>query len=319
MMAQALEAERKKEAEKKAKSTCRDDTASSLLRIWEEHVLPNWDETTRQKRTRELWWRGIAPRSRGSVWAKAIGNELGLSASSYTAALRRAQALETTIKRGSQLSADEEKKKAWLDKIEHDVRKTYPELKIFQPDGPLNSALLDVLKAYAMYRSDVGYVHGTSTIAALLLLNLPTPSAAFCALSNILNRPLPLSFHTSDSGATARAYSLLISTLKLKSPRLHEHLTSAHLGLHHDVYLKDIFTSLFTGCLSLDNTTRLWDVMVFEGDAVLVRAGVAFLTAMEGKLFGADSARQVYDIVRAGLDNMGEEEWMKRVRDAGKS
>lgn len=162
MMAQALEAEKRREAERNAKTTCRDDTASSLLRIWEEHVLPNWDEATRQKRTRELWWRGIAPRSRGSVWTKAIGNELGLSDSSYTAALRRARALETTIKKGSQLSADEEMKKSWLDKIEHDVRKTYPELKIFQPDGPLHSSLLDVLKAYAMYRSDVGYIHGTS-------------------------------------------------------------------------------------------------------------------------------------------------------------
>jgi hypothetical protein len=162
MMAQAAEAEKRKEAERNAKTTCRDDTASSLLRIWEEHVLPNWDEATRQKRTRELWWRGIAPRNRGSVWTKAIGNELGLSDSSYTAALRRAQALETTIKRGSQLSADEEMKKSWLGKIERDVRKTYPELKIFQPDGPLHSSLLDVLKAYAMYRSDVGYIHGTS-------------------------------------------------------------------------------------------------------------------------------------------------------------
>jgi hypothetical protein len=162
MMAQAAEAEKRKEAERNAKTTCRDDTASSLLRIWEEHVLPNWDVATRQKRTRELWWRGISPRSRGDVWTKAIGNELGLSDSSYTAALRRAQALETTIKRGSQLSADEEMKKSWLNKIEHDVRKTYPELKIFQPDGPLHSSLLDVLKAYAMYRSDVGYIHGTS-------------------------------------------------------------------------------------------------------------------------------------------------------------
>jgi hypothetical protein len=59
--------------------------------------------------------------------------------------------------------------------------------------------------------------------------------------------------------------------------------------------------------------------MVFEGDAVLVRAAVAYLTAMEGKLFGAESAKQVYDIVRGGLDNMGEEEWMKAMRDAGKS
>lgn len=162
MMALSLEAERKKEEERRSRSACRDDTADSLLKIWEEHVLPNWDEVVNQKRTRELWWRGVAPRSRGSVWAKAVGNELNLSDASYTAALRRAEALEKTVKSGSQLNADEERKKGWLVRIQADVQKTYPELRIFQPDGPLHGPLMDVLKAYAMYRSDVGYVHGTS-------------------------------------------------------------------------------------------------------------------------------------------------------------
>ncbi|KAG4440366.1 hypothetical protein IFR05_004159 [Cadophora sp. M221] len=317
MMASALEAERKKEAQNKAKTTCRDDTANSLLRIWEEHVLPNWEDVTRQKRTRELWWRGIAPRSRGIVWEKAIGNQLGLSDSSYTAALRRAQALEKTINRGSQLSPDEEKKKAWLDRIEKDVANTYTELRIFQPDGPLHGALLDVLKAYAMYRSDVGYVPGTSTIAALLLLNLPTPSASFSALSNLLNRPLPLSFHTSDTGAMSRTYTLLTSTLKLKSPRLAKHLSS--LNISPSAYLSNMFTSLFTESLSLDNATRLWDVMVFEGDAVLVRAAVAYLTELEGKLFGARSEGEVCAIVEEGLGSLNEDQWMSDVRGAGKA
>jgi len=158
----SLEADRKREAEKRAKSTCKDDTASSLLRIWEEHVIPNWDNVIRQKRTRELWWRGIAPRSRGTVWAKAIGNELGLTPSSYTAALRRAQGLEKTITKGSQLTPEEERKKGWLNRIESDVKSTFPELRIFQPTGPLHEPLKDVLKAYAMYRSDVGYIHGTN-------------------------------------------------------------------------------------------------------------------------------------------------------------
>jgi hypothetical protein len=171
MMALSVEADKKREAERQVKVTCRDDTADSLLRIWDEHVLPNWEDVMRQKRTRELWWRGIAPRSRGDVWAKAIGNQLGLSDSSYTAALRRAQALEKTIKRGSQLTADEEKKKGWLDKIDAEVKKTYPELRIFQPDGPLHGSLSDILKAYAMYRSDVGYVHGTSVSSRFTILS----------------------------------------------------------------------------------------------------------------------------------------------------
>lgn len=73
-----------------------------------------------------------------------------------------------------------------------------------------------------------------------------------------------------------------------------------------------------TGCLSLDNATRLWDIMVFEGDAVIVRGGVAWLTGMEGKLFGADSPKAVYSIVRGGLDNMDEETWISSLKAAGR-
>ena len=80
-----------------------------------------------------------------------------------------------------------------------------------------------------------------------------------------------------------------------------------------------MFSSLFTGYLSLDNATRLWDVMVFDGDAILVRAAVAYLIAIEGKLFGANNAQEVCEIIRAGLGDMGEDEWMTGLRNAGKS
>ncbi|CAD6441543.1 8e124784-bebf-451b-8c9f-bf33ee2fcef3 [Sclerotinia trifoliorum] len=319
MMALAEKVERKKESEKNSKSACRDDTASSLLRIWEEHVLPNWDDVIRQRRTRELWWRGIAPRSRGAVWTKAIGNPLGLSEPSYTAALRRAQALEATIKNGSQLSAEEEKKRGWLERIEKDVKETYPELRIFQPEGPLHVALTDVLKAYAMYRSDVGYVHGTNTIAAILLLNLPDASSSFEALSNILNRPLPLSFHTNDSGAISRVYSLFLTTLSQKFPRLHSHLTAEDLNLNPDVYLRDTFASLFTSSISLDNASRLWDVVVFEGDSILVRAAVALFGSLENKLHSVTSDEEVLAVLNSEGFKLGEEDWIAAVRGAGKS
>ncbi|PQE08165.1 tbc1 domain family member 14 protein [Rutstroemia sp. NJR-2017a BVV2] len=319
MMAIAAKADRNRESVQRSRSTCRDDTASSLLRIWEEHVLPNWDDVIRQRRTRELWWRGIAPRSRGAVWTKAIGNPLGLSDSSYTAALRRAQALEATIKSGSQLNAEEQRKKSWLDQIERDVKQTYAELRIFQPEGPLHGPLTDVLKAYSMYRSDVGYVPGTSTIAAILLLNLPSASASFQALSNILNRSLPLSFHTNDSGAISRVYDLFLSTLSQKSPRLHAHLTSQSLNLNPDFYLRDLFTSMFTNAISLDNATRLWDVVVFEGDAILVRAAVALLTHLESKLFSAKSNEEVLGVLRVKVEDWNEEDWIASVRGAGKS
>jgi hypothetical protein len=161
MMAKALEADKRK-AKKQQQQQCeRDDTKESLARVWEQHVLPNWSTVITEPRTRELWWRGITPRDRGTVWQKAIANDLELSEAGYIAALQRAKSAE---KRMQKLSPEERVKESewqWFEAIRRDIAEAFPELKIFQPGGPLHGALLDVLMAYAMYRSDVGYVYGT--------------------------------------------------------------------------------------------------------------------------------------------------------------
>ncbi|KAK3940898.1 hypothetical protein QBC46DRAFT_259834 [Diplogelasinospora grovesii] len=328
MMVQSLEAERRREATKRAKSECRDIAADSLQQIWEHDILPRWNDSIRERRTRELWWRGIAPRSRGAVWTKAIGNELGLTETSYKAALGRAREAEAKVKAASG-SVEDPRWAAWFDAIRKDVDEhTWRDLRIFQAGAPLHQSLVDVLSAYAMYRSDIGYVPGCNTIAALLLLNLPTPTDAFVALANILNRPLPLSFYACDVGAKSTAYNLLLQTLAQKSSNLHDHLTQLP---DHDpeVYLGDVFTSLFTGHLALDEAARLFDVYVFEGDAVLVRAAVALLTEKEMSLLGTKTVAEVKAILdytsdgakkqRVVVGNGEEDRWMRAVRGAGKA
>ena len=161
---------------------------------------------------------------------------------------------------------------------------------------------------------------------------MPTPAAAFVALANILNRSLPLSFYVDDAGAKGSAYNLLLQTLARKSPNLHKHLTELP---DHDVdaYMGRVFTSLFTDCLALDEATRLWDVYVFEGDSILVRAAVALLVENEMTLFGAKSLDEVSVVlgtVTAGPDggekkqrvvsgNGADNRWISAVREAGKA
>ncbi|KAK4162413.1 hypothetical protein QBC43DRAFT_79038 [Cladorrhinum sp. PSN259] len=330
MMAQSIEAEKRREAAKRVRSECRDIAADSLMQIWERDILPRWNEAVRERRTRDMWWRGIAPRSRGAVWKRAIGNDLGLTKTSFDAALSRAREAEAKTKAGHG-SMEDSRAVAWFDLIRKDVQeRTWPDLRIFLPGGPLHQSLVDVLRAYAMYRSDIGYVPGCNTIAALLLLNLPTPVDAFVALANVLNRSLPLSFYASDAGAKSSAYNLLMQTLSHKSTALFDHLVQLP---DHDpnFYLNDIFTSLFTNQLALDEATRLWDVYVFEGDAVLIRAGVALLNLKEMSLLGTKSMAEVKEILKSTLDgnkpastqvlggNAEEERWMRAVRDAGKA
>ncbi|KAK4034140.1 hypothetical protein C8A01DRAFT_39398 [Parachaetomium inaequale] len=337
MMAQSLEADRRRQAAKRARSECRDVAADSIMQIWEHDILPRWNDAIRERRTRDMWWRGIAPRSRGAVWTRAIGNDLGLTQTSFEAALSRAREAETKAKSGHG-SVEDMRAAAWFDVISKDVReRTWPDLRIFQPGAPLHQSLVDVLRAYAMYRSDIGYVPGCNTIAALLLLNLPTATDAFVALANVLNRPLPLSFYASDAGAKNSAYNLVLHTLLQKSPALHAHLTqlaaaSADADGNPDAYLESIFTSLFTRHLALDEATRLWDVYVFEGDALLVRAGVALLLQREMVLLAAKSFAEVQAVLGMAAPGGGpprsprvvggngeEEGWMRAVREAGKA
>lgn len=161
------------------------------------------------------------------------------------------------------------------------------------------------------------------------MLNLPNAESAFISLANLLNRPLALSFYTADEAAQMSAYNLVMQTLSHKSAPLHEHLTKTLSDVKPELYLNDIFLSLFTGHLAIDEAARLWDVYVFEGDALLVRAAVALLLSREMALLGSKNGNEVKAIMaqpnikassaRAIGEAGTEERFMKAVREAGKA
>ncbi|KAK2755547.1 hypothetical protein FQN54_006487 [Arachnomyces sp. PD_36] len=343
MMAMSREADKRKAARAASARCEKDDTRDTLQRIWEEHVFPDWDRVVAEPRTRELWWRGVSPRSRGAVWQRAIGNELALTEETYNKALKRAKDVRS-IKDGD-VGESNQRARDWFAAIKQDASTAFPDLNLFQEGGPMHQSLIDVLESYSMYRSDVGYLHGIHTIAALLLIQLPTPSAAFLVLANVLNRPLPLAFLTSDPGATGRAYSLASATLRYKFPRLSTHICE-NLCLTDQEIWEPMFRSILTNGLDVERLSRVWDCWAFEGDRIIVRAGVAVLGCLQAPLFalGPDEAGKARAIELLGwgsklvekkgsavshgvesssnywsFGSVGDEDaFMRDVRDAGK-
>lgn len=161
MVTASAKADERREAARRVKTESKDSTADNLMHIWEKDIVPRWDEALRERRTRELWWRGVPPRSRGLVWTRAIGNVLGLSNASFHAALARAHEMEERVatNRGD---SEDARRVAWFAHIRKDATQSLPDLRIFQVGGPLHDSLVDVLRAYAMYRSDIGYVSGSN-------------------------------------------------------------------------------------------------------------------------------------------------------------
>lgn len=319
MMARASETERKRVLKEQENRENRVELQGSIARIWEQHVLPNWDHVIKEPRTRELWWRGVTPRNRGEVWSRAVGNELELSEASFHAALARAHTLEDKISDLPEEEATNSKEAAWFTAIARDVPSVFPETEMFAPGQPLHENLTNTLKAFAMYRSDLGYVYGTHLVAGIVCMLLPAPKA-FVLLANLLNRPLPLAFLVHDQIAMSKAYDLTLQTLKYKFPRLHAHLTSEGLGLKAEEFLDPVFRCLFAYNLPLGHVGRVWDVYVFEGDKALIRAAVGVLGKLEGKLYG--SKEEVLGLIGWMNENKwevgNEEEFIEAVREAGK-
>lgn len=197
MMAASAKTDERREAARRTKLDSKDSVADGSQQVWENEVLPRWDDALRERRTREMWWRGIPPRSRGKIWTRAIGNELGLTKESFVAALKRGHELEARVS-AEKGTAEDNKRVAWLSTIRDDVANhTWRDLRIFEDGGPLHEGLIDVLMAYAMYRNDIGYVSGcnVSNDDALKCLTLgkltrsrPSPhccSSTFPALTKL--------------------------------------------------------------------------------------------------------------------------------------
>lgn len=100
---------------------------TEIHRAWEQVVIPDWDNMVKKTETRELWWRGVAPSFRSTVWSRALGNQLTVTEETFRLALERARELEKGM--GSIQTTKEQEMFA---AIRRDVNETFPDLKIFQ-------------------------------------------------------------------------------------------------------------------------------------------------------------------------------------------
>ena len=287
MMSASLEAERRKSQKLRSQECEKDSTRDVLNRVWHYFCEDTTDLVTIDKRVYSLCSRGIPPKLRGKVWQRAVGNSLGLSSKSYEKALSRAQEIQN--QENGNLSKGERRMSSWFKDIERDAETAFPELNVFQRNGPLWQDLIDVCKAYACYRSDIGYMYGHQLTAALLLLQVHQPADAFILLANCFNRAVPLAFQGGDMSTVARTYNHAVSSLTIKFPQLHEYLFGSieegGLGFTAELIFEPMLRTLFCNGLDIDRLCRFWDLWAFENDKALVCTAVAILGCLQSQLF----------------------------------
>ncbi|KAJ6222741.1 hypothetical protein RDWZM_001286 [Blomia tropicalis] len=191
---------------------------------------------------------------------------------------------------------DEDKDETVSYLIQLDVSRTFPQLGLFQKTGPYHQSLSDVLAAYAVYRPDLGYCQGMSFLAAMLLLNLESPTTAFTAFANLLNNELLLCFYRLDQERMSIVYSYYERQLQCLMPRLAEHFRT--IGLTVDLFIVDQMYTIFSRSLPLECVCRVWDLFLRDGNEFIFRASLAILVMYEDILLQLEFVRVAQFLAR---------------------
>lgn len=208
------------------------------------------------KKVQKLIEHGIPPAVRGTIWPILIGNPLLITEELYTICLERSS--------GEDLDRGKESSRAL---IPNDIARTLPELAFFRVGGPMYEQLSSVLEAFVKYRPDLGYIQGTSLIAAVLLL-YTSDWLAFRCLASILHDPGLIALLRMDPGFITHYLGFFDRQLKLISPATARHLLVC--GVHADMYVPRWVLSLFVQAVPLDAVCRLWDTMFGAADPLAV-------------------------------------------------
>lgn len=147
--------------------------------------------------------------------------------------------------------------------IGRDLARTFPQVEMFKrEDGPGQTDLGKVLRAFSLYDGDVGYCQGLGFIVAPLLMNM-TDSEAFCVLVRMMEGyELRSMFTPTLSGLKLRLYQFeqLLNDI---APVIAAHLRS--LDIFPAMYVSQWFLSLFAVTCPLETLHRIYDLILSEG------------------------------------------------------
>ncbi|XP_022765289.1 TBC1 domain family member 8B-like isoform X2 [Durio zibethinus] len=152
----------------------------------------------------------------------------------------------------------------WKGQIEKDLPRTFPGHPALDDDG--RNALRRLLTAYARHNPSVGYCQAMNFFAALLLLLMPEENA-FWTLMGIIDDYFD--GYYSEEMIESQVDQLVFEVLvRERFPKLVNHLD--YLGVQVAWVSGPWFLSIFMNMLPWETVLRVWDVLLYEGNRVML-------------------------------------------------
>lgn len=245
------------------------------------HATTPWtaDQLRSVAAVEALIWQGIPANWRPLVWELLIGNSLGITAESFARFSERGGPAEGMNPQVAQV---------YREQILLDLPRTFPKLRIFSADGPMNADLLQVLEAFHHLRPDVGYVQGMSYVAGMLLMNMEK-SLAFRCLAHVLVHPFHLGLYRMEAEALDKCFGVLEGVVRSRAPQLAAHFEA--IGLTYDSFSLDWFLTIFSRSFPFEIAVLVWDLFVYYSTPILFRVACAVLLFLAPRLINHEFER----------------------------
>ncbi|KAF9273351.1 GTPase-activating protein [Mortierella alpina] len=169
--------------------------------------------------------------------------------------------------------------------ITRDMSRTFPNHEYFQADGVGQEALFNVVKAYSLYDTEVGYCQGLSFVVGPLLLNMPDEEA-FCMLVRMMSNYEMRGHYTPDMSTLQLRLYQFEQLMEETIPLVYKHLRNQ--GIRSTMYASQWFMTLFAYKFPLELVFRVYDIILVEGIESILRFAIALLKINHDKILGLD-------------------------------
>ncbi|KAL5136879.1 TBC1 domain family member 9 [Glycine soja] len=211
---------------------------------------------SRWKELESLVQGGVPKDLRGEVWQAFVGVKKRRVESYYEDLLARDESEEQDVS-----SAAFGK---WKKQIEKDLPRTFPGHPALDENG--RNSLRRLLLAYARHNPEVGYCQAMNFFAGLLLLLMPEENA-FWAFAGIIDEYFA-GYYTEDMIESQVDQLIFEELMRERFPKLVNHLD--YLGVQVAWISGSWFLSIFVNIIPWESVLRVWDVLLFEGNRVML-------------------------------------------------
>uniref|UniRef100_A0A915DQC0 Rab-GAP TBC domain-containing protein n=1 Tax=Ditylenchus dipsaci TaxID=166011 RepID=A0A915DQC0_9BILA len=247
-------------------------------------MLEEWKQHHPAKLPERIW-KGVPEKLRIVFWKKLLGvEEMKSNARDnlYLELLMRARLISKDIKQ-----------------IDLDINRTYRDHLAFRKRYDVKQqSLFNVLSAYAMFNTEVGYCQGMSQIAAIFLMYMDEEDAFWCLHSLMVNRKYTMhGFFVPGFPKLHRFQNHHEKVIQKYLPRVKKHFDKAGIPT---IYLTKWWFGCFLDRVPFSLAIRVWDVFLYYGDSILIAMAYNIIK-MHRKTILKQQLEQFMDFIQTRL------------------